>query len=104
VQVFNFDAAMGSCELGVWLDPEVQGRGLITQACRYVIDWAIQVRGIRRVQWGNNPTNTRSSAVARRLGMTREGLLRSAWQVGGVRKDTEVWSILAEEWPPAASL
>jgi RimJ/RimL family protein N-acetyltransferase len=57
-----------------------------------------------RVQWTNNPTNARSSAVARRLGMTREGLLRSAWQVGGVRKDSEVWSIIAEEWPTDASM
>jgi ribosomal-protein-serine acetyltransferase len=98
VQLFNFDAGLGVCELGVWLDPAVQGRGLITTACRYVIDWAISQRGISRVQWGNNPANARSSAVARRLGMTREGVLRSAWQVGGVRKDTEVWSMLANEW------
>ena len=98
LQVFDFDAAMSTCEIGVWLDPQAQGRGLVTEACRFVIDWAIRVRGIRRVQWTNNPTNTRSSAVARRLGMTREGVLRSAWVVGGVRKDSEVWSMLAEEW------
>ena len=101
VQLFNFDTDLGTCEIGVWLAPEAQGRGLITRACRIVIDWAIRDRGMTRVQWTNSPTNIRSSAVARRLGMTREGVLRSAWQVGGVRQDSEVWSLLAEEWPTA---
>jgi len=102
VQLFNFDRGLGTCEIGVWVTPEVQGRGLVTTACRAVIDWAIRVRGMSRVQWTNNPTNVRSRAVAQRLGMTREGLLRSQWKVGDVRKDSEVWSILAEEWPAAA--
>ena len=101
VQLFNFDTAMGTCEIGVWLAPEVGGRGLATKACRYVIDWAIGVRGIARVQWSASPNNLRSIAVARRLGMTKEGLLRSSWQVGGVRKDNEMWSAIAPEWPTA---
>jgi ribosomal-protein-serine acetyltransferase len=99
LQLFDFDTGLGRCELGVWMAPEAQGRGLVTTACRILIDWAVRERGITRVQWTNNPTNTSSSAVARRLGMTREGLLRSAWQVGGVRHDGEVWSVLAGEWP-----
>jgi ribosomal-protein-serine acetyltransferase len=98
VQLFNFDTAMGTCEIGVWMAPEAQGREVVTRACRVVVDWAIHTRGMARVQWTNSPTNVRSSAVARRLGMTREGLLRSAWVVGGVRKDSEVWSMLADEW------
>jgi ribosomal-protein-serine acetyltransferase len=108
LQLFHFDARVGVCELGAWIAPEAEGRGLVTMACRSVIDWAILVRGISRVQWTNNPTNARSSAVARRLGMTREGVLRSAAVLNspalnlvsaGVRWDAEVWSVLAAEWP-----
>ena len=102
VRLFNFDTGMRTCEIGVWVAPEFQGRGLVTKACRAVIAWAFQVRGMARVQWRNSTTNVRSSAVARRLGMTMEGLLRSSWEVGGVRKDNEVWSVLADEWPTAA--
>jgi RimJ/RimL family protein N-acetyltransferase len=101
VQLFDFDARLGTCEMGVWLVPEAQGRGLVTRACRYVLDWAIGVRGMSRVQWKANPVNAASVAVARRLGMTRDGRLRSAWQIGGVRSDVEVWSMLAHEWPKA---
>jgi ribosomal-protein-serine acetyltransferase len=98
-QLIDFDAKMGTCEIGVWLADEVQGRGLVTRSCRHLIDWAIGVRGIRRVVWMNHPANVRSSAVARRLGMTREGVLRSSFTLGGRRWDNEVWSVLAEEWP-----
>jgi ribosomal-protein-serine acetyltransferase len=99
VQLFDVDVSMGTAEMGVWLVPTAQGRGLMTRSCRYVLDWALRVRGLSRVQWAATPGNDRSIAVARRLGMTREGVLRSAWQVGGVRRDSEIWSMLAEEWP-----
>jgi ribosomal-protein-serine acetyltransferase len=93
----DFDLAYGVCEVGVWLAPDMQGRGLITRAVRRMIDWAV-VRGITRVEWRTNPANDRSRAVARRLGMTREGVLRSSFVLNGVRHDTEVWSVLADEW------
>jgi ribosomal-protein-serine acetyltransferase len=104
VGLANFNTAMGTSDIGVWIAPDFEGRGLITRACRHVVDWAIRSRGIRRVQWSSNPDNKRSSAVATRLGFTREGLLRSAFVVAGVRCDVEVWSMLAEDWPvPAAA-
>jgi RimJ/RimL family protein N-acetyltransferase/SAM-dependent methyltransferase len=95
----RWDARNGICELGVWLAPEMEGRGLITRACRHLIDWAIRVRGMSRVEWHTDPRNTRSQAVALRLGMTLEGVQRSAHVVAGERQDSQVWSILADEWP-----
>jgi RimJ/RimL family protein N-acetyltransferase len=87
------------CEVGVWLAPEVLGRGLVTRAVTAMIDWAFQVRGMHRVEWRCAAANERSSAVARRLGMTLDGTLREAFPHDGVRHDVEVWSVLATEWP-----
>jgi RimJ/RimL family protein N-acetyltransferase len=64
-----------------------------------MIDWAFRVRGMARVEWHNDPENVRSAAVAKRLGMTREGVLRSSFVLGGTRHDTEIWAILSSEWP-----
>ena len=89
----------GVCELGVWLAPEAVGRGLITRASRAMIDYAFRERGMHRVEWRCATANTRSSAVAARLGMTREGVLRAATPLHGVRHDVELWSVLATEWP-----
>ncbi|CAL9375717.1 GNAT family N-acetyltransferase [Streptomyces atacamensis] len=97
-----FSASEGSCELGAWLAPEAQGRGLVTTAARRMIDWAVGVRGLVRVEWLVSPDNHPSIAVARRLGMTHEGTLRSVFSMGGRRHDLQVWALLAHEWQNAA--
>jgi RimJ/RimL family protein N-acetyltransferase len=62
-----------------------------------MIDWAIGVRGMSRVEWRTVPGNARSIAAAKRLGMTREGVLRQGFPFGGVRHDVEIWSLLASD-------
>ncbi|WP_031485310.1 GNAT family N-acetyltransferase [Streptomyces bicolor] len=101
VLTLNFDAVTGNCEVGCWLEPAATGRGLITRAMRVLIDWAVEERGIHRVEWVAASGNTPSLNVARRLGMTRDGVRRQAHPYGGVRHDLEVWSILAPEWREA---
>ena len=54
-----------------------------------------------RVEWWTASGNARSIAVARRLGMSRDGVLRQHSVHRGERRDIEVWSVLAEEWPTA---
>ncbi|MCX4674088.1 GNAT family N-acetyltransferase [Streptomyces sp. NBC_01433] len=93
-----FDAAAGNCEVGCWLEPAGQGRGLITRAMRPLIDWAVDERGMHRVEWDASAANTRSIAVAKRLGMTREAVLRENYLYRGTRHDSEIWSVLAPEW------
>jgi RimJ/RimL family protein N-acetyltransferase len=104
VMFTRFDASSGVCEIGCWLEEAGQGRGLVTRACRALIDWAFTERGMSRVEWWVAAGNTRSIASARRLGMTRDGVLRQRYPHRGVRHDSEVWSVLAQEWPPAEAL
>ena len=94
----DFNAANGSCEVGCWLEPSAEGRGLITQACRALLDWAFTSRGLHRAEWHCRADNERSAAVAKRLGMTLEGVRREAWPYEGVRYDKQVWAVLAPEW------
>ncbi|GHC88597.1 GNAT family protein [Streptomyces violaceochromogenes] len=101
VLFLNFDAATGNCEAGCWLEPAATGRGLVTRAMRVLIDWAVEQRGIHRVEWVAAAGNRPSLNVARRLGMTRDGVRREAHPYGGLRHDLEVWSVLAPEWRAA---
>lgn len=94
----TFDAGTGNCEAGCWLEPAGTGRGLVTRATRLIIDWAVNERGMHRVEWLASTENTASINVAKRLGMTREGVLRENRPRGGERHDTEIWSVLAPEW------
>ena len=98
VMFVEFSAAAGVCELGCWLEPAAEGHGLVTTAAGLLLDWAFHVRGLHRAEWRCRNDNDRSAAVARRLGMTLEGVLREAWFNGGVYHDKQVWAILAHEW------
>ncbi|MFH8404214.1 GNAT family N-acetyltransferase [Streptomyces sp. NPDC018019] len=94
----TFDAAAETCEVGCWLEEAAVGRGLVTRAIRVIVDWAVEERGIHRVEWRAASGNTASLKVAERLGMVRDGVLRQSYARGGVRHDVEVWSVLAPEW------
>ncbi|RKS07111.1 RimJ/RimL family protein N-acetyltransferase [Nocardiopsis sp. Huas11] len=94
----KFDVGAGTCEVGCWLEPSAEGRGLITRACRTLLDWAFVERGMHRAEWLCRADNERSAAVAARLGMTLEGVLREVWSYEGKRYDEQVWSVLASEW------
>jgi ribosomal-protein-serine acetyltransferase len=94
----TMDLASGTAEAGCWLEPDAVGRGLVTRAARTLIDWAVLQRGIHRVEWRAASGNEASIAVARRLGMVKDGVLREEYPRHGVRHDIEVWSVLAPEW------
>jgi ribosomal-protein-serine acetyltransferase len=100
----GFDTGAGKCEVGCWLEPAGTGRGLITKAVRLLVDWAINRRGLYRIEWKCRPDNTASINVAKRLGMRLEGTLRGEYLYQGVRHDTQVWALIAPDWTgtPAA--
>jgi ribosomal-protein-serine acetyltransferase len=58
---------------------------------------------MHRVEWLVSSENTASINVAKRLGMSRDGVLRENYLYRGVRQDIEVWSLLAPEYRSAHS-
>jgi RimJ/RimL family protein N-acetyltransferase len=97
----RMDVAQGTAEAGCWLEPAAVGRGLVTRAARVLVDWAIRERGIHRVEWWVSPENAPSIAVARRLGMRKDAVLRESYLYRGRRHDEEIWSVLATVWTGA---
>lgn len=98
VLLVTFDKGLSTCEVGCWLEPSAQGRGLITRAATVLLDWVVKERGISRVEWHTNADNARSVAVAQRLGMSLDGTLREAFPSPKGRADLQIWSVLAREW------
>ncbi|PWJ47046.1 Protein N-acetyltransferase, RimJ/RimL family [Quadrisphaera granulorum] len=97
VMFVAFSAASGVCEIGCWLEPGAEGRGLVSAAVGRLLDWALLERGLNRAEWRCRADNVRSAAVAQRLGMTLEGTLRGTWRRGDTFHDTQVWALLQSE-------
>ena len=84
--------------IGYWLDARQQGRGIMTNAVRALVDHALVASGLNRVEIHAAPENRRSRAIAERLGFREEGVLREAERVGDRYLDSVVYGMLASDW------
>ena len=55
-------------EIGYWLDRDATGRGYATEAAHTLVELALSLPGIDRVEIHCDPRNAASAAVPRRLG------------------------------------
>ena len=85
-------------EIGYWISQKFQGRGLVTDACRAMIDHAFQEWKLNRVEIHCAPENEKSCAIPKRLGFQFEATLREAQLVNGKYMDVSVYAMLAREW------
>jgi RimJ/RimL family protein N-acetyltransferase len=69
------EPAVPSFEIGYWLAQLAEGHGYMTEAASALVDYTLSALGARRVEIRCNARNTRSAAVAQRLGFTQEALL-----------------------------
>ena len=87
-----------NAEIGYWLAREFQGRGIVTTAVRAVTAYALVELDLNRVEIRSACGNSKSSAIPKRLGFTREGVLRESQCLNGVFLDLEVYSMLRREY------
>lgn len=92
-------ALSNSADIGYWLGASFEGRGLVTRACRALIDHGFGTLGLHRITIHCAPDNARSRAVPERLGFTEEAVLREASRTGDGYEDLVVYGLLEREWP-----
>lgn len=98
IGIHLINTANHSTEIGYWIDKDIEGKGIITSACRAILDHCFGELGINRVGIRCAPGNDRSRSVIERLGAKYEGRERNIFIVQGQPTDQEVFSILKEEW------
>lgn len=84
--------------IGYWLGENYQGRGIVTKACRALIDYVFRERELHRIEIDPPAANLKSCAIAERLGFHKEGILRKKWYIEGEYIDGVLYSLLAEDW------
>jgi ribosomal-protein-serine acetyltransferase len=87
-----------STNLGYWLGESYQGKGLVTGASRAVIEYLFSELKLNRIEIRCATDNPKSCAVPKRLGFSKEGVLRQAQALDDRYLDIEIYGLLAEEW------
>lgn len=85
-------------ELGYWLAPKYEGNGYMTKACQAMLQIAFEEYDLHRVEIHCIKENERSRAVARRLGMKEEGILKDSIWVYDQPYDRVIYGITRNEW------
>lgn len=70
-------------EIGYWLAPDYQGKGIVTRSVKALMRHAFDDLGMDVVHICAAEQNTRSRAVAERLGMTLEGVISNRENIRG---------------------
>ena len=84
--------------MGFAIAKEHWGRGLTVEAALAVVDWSFRKRGLAKVYAYTDARNMQSLRVMAKLGMTREGILRSHRTFRDERIDDVYHGLLREEW------
>lgn len=84
--------------MGYWLIPTHTNRGYMTAALRLLIAFAFDTLALHRVEANIQPHNDPSLAVARRLGLRKEGFSPRYLQINGTWADHERWAITREDF------
>jgi ribosomal-protein-alanine N-acetyltransferase len=87
--------------LGYWIDRELQGRGLMTEAVHAATTFALEALGLHRVQAAVMPRNAASLRVLDKVGYRREGLALKYLCIAGAWEDHVIFAVTAEEWARA---
>lgn len=95
---YRLDSRRDIVELGYWLDAAMQGKGVVTLACRTMLRHAFEEHQVHKVVISCATDNMRSRAVAERLGFVQEGILRQADRLHGRYVDGVFYGLLVDEW------
>lgn len=94
------DIESGRTSTGYWVAPQFRRRGHLTVALAALTEWALGLDEVHRIELHVEPWNDGSWRAAAACGYEREGRLRSWQQIGGERKDLDVWSIIRPQPEP----
>lgn len=94
----KIDRANKIGHLGYWLALEYNGRGIMTQSVRELIEIGFDYYTLNRIDLRCAVANSRSRAIAERLGFRNEGTIRQAEKLNDRYVDHVVYGLLKSEY------
>ena len=94
----RINAAHQKAEIGYWLSHGYQRKGIITRACRQLINYAFDELKMNRIEILVAEKNRRSRSVAERLNFAQEGILKEYYRQHQVFLDMVIYAMLRKNW------
>ena len=84
--------------IGYWISEDQQGQGIVTKACRAILNHGFTHLELNRIAILCATGNDRSQAIPKRLGFVHEGTLRESQWLYNHFVNHEVYSMLRRQW------
>lgn len=97
ITVHHIDPAHARAEVGIWLAPQVRGRGIAVRSLGLIAPWLFDACAFDRIAVLTEPDNHAMLAAARAAGFVDEGVLRGYASMGGIRVDNAILSLLPSD-------
>jgi RimJ/RimL family protein N-acetyltransferase len=97
-QLRALEPGFTTAEWGFALGSAFWGSGVFLESARLVVDFAVDVIHVHRLEARASVVNGRGNGALRKLGAVQEGVLRRSFFRGGVYHDQLLWSVLADDW------
>jgi RimJ/RimL family protein N-acetyltransferase len=95
--VHHIDWDNARAELGIWLVPQLRGKGVGRRALELASGWLLTQCGFERVQVLTEPDNDAMIRAAQAAGFLHEGVLRGYLRERGERVDAAVLSLVKSD-------
>ncbi len=98
IGIYNWSHQHQNAEMGFWILPEKQGKGIMKEAGRAVMDYLFRQTKLHRIYALVEPENLPSIKLLEKLGFTHEGLQREVEWKGDRWIDLIWFSVLKQEF------
>lgn len=98
IGLHKIDSANKCTSIGYWLSEKYQGKGIITQSCKALIDYCFDELSINRIEIKCAIENKKSNKIPLSLSFRHEGILKGAELLNGQFIDANLYAITKTEW------
>jgi ribosomal-protein-serine acetyltransferase len=98
IGIYNIDKNNKLGAIGYWLGSAYEGKGIITRACKAMLEYGFLTLDLNRMEIKCGTENYKSQGIPERLHFTKEGIVRQGEWVNGRCIDLFSYSLLKAEW------
>jgi ribosomal-protein-serine acetyltransferase len=98
IDLHDWDHALQKAEVGYWITPEMQGKGIVTCSCKTLIGYAFSAMRLNKIEIRFVLQNEKSAQIPIKLGFSKEGILRQSAKLHGQYVDMVVMGMLRKDW------